>query len=166
MIELAPLDEPVAAAIGWFYLATNSARVLTYVPQIVAVWRCTDGARAISLLTWGSWMIANVTAVAYGVLVVHDEFFVAISAINLTGCSAVTLIAARRRRDQGLAPPAQPEAAPIAIREVRAPARHPRMMRPRKSAARRTRASNPPAGAGADRGMQGPPPITDGLAPP
>ena len=69
MIELAPLDEPVAAAIGWFYLATNSARVLTYVPQIVAVWRCTDGARAISLLTWGSWMIANVTAVAYGVLV-------------------------------------------------------------------------------------------------
>lgn len=54
MESLAPLDGPVAAAIGWFYLVTNSARVFAYVPQIITVWRCRDGARAISLVTWGS----------------------------------------------------------------------------------------------------------------
>ena len=91
------VDGSVAAAIGWFYLVTNSTRVITYIPQIVAVWRCTDGARAISLLTWGSWLCSHLTAIAYGLLVVHDAFFVAISTINLVGCGTVTLIAARRR---------------------------------------------------------------------
>lgn len=91
------ITDPVIAAIGWFYLVTNSARILTYIPQIIAVWRCRDGARAISLLTWGSWVISHVAAVAYGVLVVHDVFFVVISAINLTGCGMVTVLAAHRR---------------------------------------------------------------------
>lgn len=91
------LSSTTAAAIGWFYLVTNSVRVLTYIPQIIAVWRCRDGARAISLLTWGSWVISNAAAIAYGVLVVHDAFFVVISTINLGGCAAVTLLAAQRR---------------------------------------------------------------------
>ncbi|MFM9925585.1 hypothetical protein VLK31_21530 [Variovorax sp. H27-G14] len=83
--------------VSWLYLATNSARALTYVPQIAAVWRCTDGAKAISLLTWGSWVLANLTGVMYGALVVQDGFFAGISALNFVCCSAVALIAARRR---------------------------------------------------------------------
>lgn len=83
--------------VSWLYLSTNSARAVTYLPQVVAVWRCTDGARAISLLTWSSWVLANLTAVMYGIWVVRDVFFVAISAINLVFCATVTLIAARRR---------------------------------------------------------------------
>ena len=109
MVELSLLNEPVTIAVGWFYLTTNSARVITYAPQIIAVWRCTDGARAISLLTWGSWMLSHLTAMVYGVLVVGDGFFVTISAINFTGCSLVTVIAARRRRN-ARAQPEQPEA--------------------------------------------------------
>ncbi len=83
--------------IAWLYLATNSARAITYVPQIVAVWRCTDGARSISLLTWWSWVIAQVTSTLYGALVIHDGFFVAISILNAVCCSLVAAIAARRR---------------------------------------------------------------------
>ena len=88
---------PWIALTGWLYLLTNAVRVLTYLPQIVVVWRCKDGARSVSLLTWGSWALSNVTATAYGALVVQDTFFVAISLVNLAGCSAVALIAARRR---------------------------------------------------------------------
>ena len=91
------LTDPVIAAISWFDLVTNSARIFTYIPQIIAVWRCQDGARAILLLTWGSWVISHLAAIAYGVLVVHDVFFVVISTINLTGCGAVTVLAAHRR---------------------------------------------------------------------
>ena len=86
------------AAIGWAYLLTNACRVLTYVPQIVVVWRCRDGAQSISLTTLGSWSVSHLTALLYGALVVADAFLVAVSLINLAGCSVVTWIAYRRRR--------------------------------------------------------------------
>ncbi|MDN8618871.1 hypothetical protein [Variovorax ginsengisoli] len=77
---------------------TNAARIFTYVPQLRAVWRSADGARDISLLTWGSWVVANATAVAYGAFVAGDLFFTLIATLNLVCCAAVTLVAARRRR--------------------------------------------------------------------
>jgi len=85
------------SVVAWLYLATNSARVITYVPQITAVWRSTDGAQAISILTWTSWVISHVTGILYGVLVMKDTYFVGISLLNLVCCAAVALIAARRR---------------------------------------------------------------------
>jgi hypothetical protein len=87
----------ILSAIAWIYLVTNAVRVVTYLPQIMAVWRCRDGAQAISLLTWGSWVLSHVTGVVYGAVVIHDTFFIVISLINLAGCAAVTLIAAQRR---------------------------------------------------------------------
>lgn len=94
---LAATDAAGLAAIGWLYLLTNATRVVTYIPQIVVVWRCTDGALSVSLLTWGSWVLSNLTATVYGVLVVRDGFFVAISLVNLAGCGVVAAIAAWRR---------------------------------------------------------------------
>lgn len=92
------LSDPLVAAIAWCYLATNSLRVFTYWPQILAVWRSSDGARAVSLLTWSSWCVSHLAALLYGTVVVADRFFVCISAINLLGCGAVTAIATARRR--------------------------------------------------------------------
>jgi hypothetical protein len=85
------------ATIAWAYLITNAVRVFSYVPQIVTVWRCRDGARSLSLWTWGLWTASHVTAALYGTLVVHDVFFVAISLVNLVGCGAVTMIVSKRR---------------------------------------------------------------------
>jgi hypothetical protein len=105
-------DDAMLSAIAWLYLITNATRVITYVPQIVVVWRCTDGALSVSLLTWGSWVLSQLSAVFYGVLVVHDLPFVMISFINLFGCACVTGIAMRRRaqwrRKLGLAHSAPP----------------------------------------------------------
>jgi uncharacterized protein with PQ loop repeat len=102
-----------AAAIAWFYLVTNSARLITYVPQIVAVWRCRDGARSISLLTWGSWTVSHFAAILYGIVVVPDLFFVCVSLVNLLSCMVVTAIAARRRCQQRQASSAQPSATQV-----------------------------------------------------
>lgn len=90
-------DGSMVSAIAWLYLITNATRVVTYVPQIVVVWRCTDGALSVSLLTWGSWVLSQVSALFYGVLVMHDLPFVLISLINLFGCACVTGITMRRR---------------------------------------------------------------------
>lgn len=102
-------DGPVHAAmflwstdstIASLYFLTNAARVFTYVPQLMAVWRSTDGARDISLFTWGSWVVANATAVAYGAVVIHDLFFTLIAVLNLVCCAAVTAVGVQRRRAQ------------------------------------------------------------------
>ena len=83
--------------VAWLYVATNSIRVLFYAPQIRAVWKAEDGAQAVSIATWGFWTFANLTAILYGWLVVHDNAFCAIFAGNLVCTTAVTLIAARKR---------------------------------------------------------------------
>lgn len=86
-----------AAGIAWLYLVTQSVRIVTYLPQIAAVWRCRDGAHAISLLAWYAWMASHLASIAYGVLVIHDALFVAIAAINGAGCAAVAALATHRR---------------------------------------------------------------------
>jgi len=83
--------------VAWLYVATNSFRVLSYVPQIRAVLKAQDGAAAISITTWGFWTFANATATLYGWLVVQDSAFCAIFIGNLACTAAVTLIAIRRR---------------------------------------------------------------------
>lgn len=88
---------PWGTLIAWLYLLTNATRFITYLPQIAAVWRSRDGAQAISLLTWSSWVVSHLTGIAYGALVMKDTYFVVITLINLLGCGCVTLIAAHRR---------------------------------------------------------------------
>jgi uncharacterized protein with PQ loop repeat len=83
--------------IAWSFLLTNGARLITYLPQILAVWRCQDGARALSLITWTSWVVSHVTALLYGAVVLHDPFFVVVSLINLV-CSAIVVVIAGHRR--------------------------------------------------------------------
>lgn len=97
MLSLPNPNDPMMSAIIWLYLITNAIRIFTYVPQIVVVWRCTDGAFSVSLLTWGSWVLSHVSALFYGVLVVHDVPFVLIALINLFGCASVTVIVMHRR---------------------------------------------------------------------
>ncbi|WPB55583.1 hypothetical protein [Xylophilus sp. GOD-11R] len=91
------IDNSWLGLIAWLYLLTNATRLVTYLPQIIVVWRCTDGARSVSVLTWGSWVLAQATSTLYGLLVLHDLPFVLISLINLVGCGCVTVIAMRRR---------------------------------------------------------------------
>lgn len=98
------VESAMAEAIGWFYLVTNAARVFAYVPQIAAIWRCHDGAWAISLLTWGLWTVSHVAALLYGALLMHDLYFVAISIVNLLGCGLITALAAWRRMEFERAP--------------------------------------------------------------
>jgi len=87
----------VADCVAWLYVITNSFRVLFYAPQICAVFKAEDGARSVSIATWGFWTFANLTAMLYGWFVIHDGAFTAIFAGNLACTAAVTLIAARKR---------------------------------------------------------------------
>src|SRR5262252_6213661 len=86
--------------VAWLFVTTNSLRVFFYAPQIRAVLKCEDGAKALSLATWSFWTFANLTATLYGWFVIHDGAFCAIFAGNLACTAAVTVIAARKRLAQ------------------------------------------------------------------
>jgi len=91
--------DSAVAWVAWLYVVTNSLRVFFYAPQIRAVWKADDGARAVSIATWGFWTFANLTAMLYGWFVIHDSAFGAIFSGNLACTAAVTLIAVRKRLD-------------------------------------------------------------------
>jgi hypothetical protein len=102
--DVSALQQAMASCIAWLYLLVNSGRVVSYLPQIVALWQCRDGARAISLLTWSYWTLSHVSAVLYGAVVIHDGFVVAISLLNLFCCGLVIALALRRRAAHPTAP--------------------------------------------------------------
>jgi hypothetical protein len=86
-----------AGWVAWLYVVTNSLRVLFYAPQIRAVLKAEDGARAVSIATWGFWTFANLTATLYGWFVIHDSAFCVIFSGNLACTAAVMLITVRKR---------------------------------------------------------------------
>jgi len=90
------IESAVDCVAGLFFV-TNSLRVFFYAPQIRAVLKAEDGAKALSLATWSFWTFANLTAMLYGWFVIHDGAFTAIFAGNLACTAVVTLIAARKR---------------------------------------------------------------------
>lgn len=87
---------PTEAAILLF-AATNSARVLAYLPQIVALWRDRSGASAVSRLTWGLFTVSNAATAQYALLVLDDGRMAAVFVAN-TLCSAVILCLAVANR--------------------------------------------------------------------
>src|SRR5215471_11588185 len=103
--------------VAWLYVITNSLRVFFYAPQIRAVLKSEDGAKALSIATWSFWTFANLTATLYGWFVIHDGAFCAIFAGNLACTAAVTLIAARKRHLAGRA--ATRTRAPVSVASIR-----------------------------------------------
>ena len=85
------------------YVLTNGLRVLSYVPQIVAVARDHSGAHAIALSTWTFWTIANATTSLYAFRVPGDVLLAVISAANAICCLTVVAIVVCKRRVQARA---------------------------------------------------------------
>jgi len=71
--------------------------VLAYAPQIAKAAKDNNGAQAISLATWGLFLVANVSAVAYALVNKEDWTMAAMFIGNAAGCIAILLIGAWKR---------------------------------------------------------------------
>lgn len=93
-------------AAAWAFAALNVLRTLGYVPQIAAIWRCPNGAGAISLSAWGLWTAAHLSTAAYAFEATGDRLVIAIMLVNAGFCGAVVALTAwkRRRHKAGLGP--------------------------------------------------------------
>jgi uncharacterized protein with PQ loop repeat len=70
------------------FTVCNTARVFAYLPQIVKISRDSQGATAISYMTWSLFGVSHLSTVAYAVLVVDDLRMAAVFAAN-TGCCVI-----------------------------------------------------------------------------
>jgi hypothetical protein len=68
----------------WLFLVANAGRVLAYMPQIAAAWKCEAGAKSVSLLTWSYFTLAHLTALMYALVVLQDSKSAWVFAGNLT----------------------------------------------------------------------------------
>ncbi len=93
--------------IGPAFALANSLRALSFVPQILAVARSTDGARDIALLTWSIWTATNLLGVAYGAVVAGDGLLALSFAASALACGlTIALTVVKRLRFQRRAPAA------------------------------------------------------------
>jgi len=110
------ISTEAAQAIGWFYAVTSLFRVVSYAPQVWLVWRCIEGARAVSMVTWTSAALSHLAATLYGMLVAGDYCFTAIGVGNFVGSAAVIWVAGRQH-----AASRRRSAAPASLRTASTP---------------------------------------------
>ena len=87
---------PITVVAG-FSLA-NSIRVLAYVPQILKASRDENGATAISIVTWGLFLLSHITTVAYARVQLADVVMALIFLGNALACLTILVIVAAKRR--------------------------------------------------------------------
>jgi hypothetical protein len=75
----------------------NSLRFLAYVPQIAKAARDQSGAQAISLGTWGLFLVSHASAMAYALVNNEDWIMAFMFLANAIGCGTVVLITAWKR---------------------------------------------------------------------
>lgn len=79
------------------FTVCNTFRLVAYVPQIAKVAKDATGAEAVSFATWGLFLFANVSAVAYALVNKEDWTMAAMFLGNAAGCCAILLIGAWKR---------------------------------------------------------------------
>ena len=75
----------------------NSLRVLAYLPQIAKTIRDRSGAEAVSLATWGLFLISHASALGYALVNRGDWTMASMFLCNALGCATIVLIAAWKR---------------------------------------------------------------------
>lgn len=80
------MNEHITDLVTWAFFAANGGRILVYVPQLVAAWRCGDGAKSVSRVTWGYFAFAHLTGILYGALVIHSWHMAMVFAGNFAVC--------------------------------------------------------------------------------
>jgi hypothetical protein len=79
------------------FTASNSVRVVAYLPQIWKAATDAHGAQAISFMTWALFLASHLTTAAYAIVNRADWMMAMIFLANGAGCLAILAVVAWRR---------------------------------------------------------------------
>ena len=79
------------------FTVCNSLRVLAYGPQIIKAATDRGGVEAVSFMTWGLFLLSNVSAVAYALVNMADWTMATMFLGNAVGCAIILAIGAWKR---------------------------------------------------------------------
>jgi hypothetical protein len=82
------------------FAACNSLRIVAYIPQIWKAAIDTNGAPAISTMTWTLFLVAHLSAVAYALVNLADWGLAACFAANAVCCAVIITIVCWKRHTQ------------------------------------------------------------------
>ncbi|WP_374338784.1 hypothetical protein [Leeia sp.] len=85
-------------SITFLYSICGIGLLAVYIPQALMIWRDQEGARAVSLWSWGVWTFTSLVTLLYAALVVKDLPWVGVSTGHLIGCATVYGLTLLRRR--------------------------------------------------------------------
>lgn len=80
------------------FLLTNIARVLAYVPQIIAIARDVGRAKAVSCSTWSLFFVSNLTSALYAATVSADLAMASAFVVNTACCAIIIGLLCWKRR--------------------------------------------------------------------
>lgn len=87
----------LASVISQMYAVIGVLLVLSYIPQIISVWKDRQGARTLSLPTWGFWVVSQSVTLMYAIVVVQSTVFIAASVGCALGTYTTFAVGAWRR---------------------------------------------------------------------
>ncbi len=96
------------------FAASNSARVLAYLPQIYKAAFDKNGASAISRTTWSLFLVAHISTIAYALVNRSDPWLAICFAGNAVCCLLILTIAWWKGRDRAPSRRAKPRSAELA----------------------------------------------------
>jgi hypothetical protein len=79
----------------------NSVRVFAYLPQLWKAATDEGGAKAVSTLTWGMFLVSHVATAAYALVNRADLWMAAMFLANAGACAAILGVAAWKRAGNG-----------------------------------------------------------------
>ncbi len=79
------------------FTVCNSLRVLAYAPQIAKAAADRSGVEAISFMTWGLFLMSNLSAVAYALVNMGDWTMATMFLGNAAGCAIILLVGGCKR---------------------------------------------------------------------
>ncbi len=86
------------SAIMFAFMLSNTARVLAYLPQIIAIARDEGRANAVSGSTWSLFFVANLTSALYAGVLSGDTTMMIAFAANTACCAAIVATLCWKRR--------------------------------------------------------------------
>jgi hypothetical protein len=79
------------------FTCCNSARVLAYLPQVLKAAADREGAKAVSLATWGLFLVSHLSAAAYAFVNKGDATLALVFLGNAMGSGAIFIVATVKR---------------------------------------------------------------------